>query len=104
MHVLLGCPVCVVCLVQDNEKVIAKLLRRLKELGWLKTDVSLPHRLTIDPTHAGPDFLQTVIQDRAPAIQEYLALAWTRFSRDEKVSCRKSRSVPSRHSCSSNHS
>ncbi len=67
--------------------MIAKLLRRFKVLGWLKADFTRPHRLTKQPIHADPNFLQTVIRDRVLAIQQFLAHAWTRFSRKEKVSC-----------------
>jgi hypothetical protein len=72
---------------QNHGKVIDKLLDLLKARNCLKVDVTQPHRLTVNPTHAGPDFLQTVIQDRASAIQEYLALSWKRFSREDKVFC-----------------
>jgi hypothetical protein len=72
-------------LSQEHEKIIAKLLVILKDRKCLKADVTQPHRLTAHPKHIDPDFLQTVIRNRAGMIQDYLTHAWKRFSRTHKV-------------------
>ena len=87
MPALEFCPLFASCLSQEHDKIITKLLVILKDRNCLKADFTQPHRLTANPKHVGPDFLQGVIRDRADMIRDYLEQAWERFARTDKVSC-----------------